>query len=255
MSHDGGDSWAGITGNEFQDAPVTDLAVSPYDPNVVFAATSLGLFRTKDGGVIWSKVSSLSPNASVRTVGVSPADPKRLLAGIPGQGLFLSEDGGLTWRQSSAGLEPNGSHRDVIFDPTSPMIVFTSDLLSGVYRSEDGGKTWVKLREGLTHRAATSLSISSDGLHLYTGTSGGGVFRLDLNGIPPQPVVAATSPAPTPAPLATEPLPPSSAATQPTAPVPTPQPPGGGLCGGAVAFPSALAIAGILWRRMRHHRK
>jgi hypothetical protein len=85
----------------------------------------------------------------------------------------------------SAGLEPNGNHRDIVFDAAHPGVVYTSDISSGVYRSDDGGETWLKLSEGLTTRAATGLSLSADGNHLYAATSGGGVFRLDLNGKPP----------------------------------------------------------------------
>jgi hypothetical protein len=80
---------------------------------------------------------------------------------------------------------PNGNHRDIVFDAAHPGVVYTSDISSGVYRSDDGGQTWLKLSEGLSSRAATGLSLSADGNHLYAATSGGGVFRLDLNGKPP----------------------------------------------------------------------
>jgi len=75
-------------------------------------------------------------------------------------------------------------------------------LFSGVYRSTDGGFTWLKINNGLTTRAVTDLSLSSDGNHLYAATNGEGVFRLDLDGRPPaagptpqpgEPAVPATS--------------------------------------------------------------
>jgi hypothetical protein len=99
--------------------------------------------------------------------------------------LYISSDRGTTWQLASVGLEPNGEHRDIVFDNIHPGIVYISDIKSGVYHSEDGGQTWRKINEGLTNRAANALSLSADGNHLYAGTSGGGVFRLDLNGNPP----------------------------------------------------------------------
>ncbi|MGB2962950.1 MAG: hypothetical protein WBB69_03095 [Anaerolineales bacterium] len=185
VSQDGGSNWVNITGKEFQDLPVTDLSIDSTDANIVYAATQGGLFKTIDGGTSWTPIPSLSGGEPVRTVGLSPADPQRILAGVQSRGLYLTEDGGVTWRQVTAGLEPNGNHRDIIFDPTNPEIVYTSDISSGVYRSEDGGLTWLKLYQGLTTRMMTSLSISANGLHLYAATSGGGLFRLDLNGEPP----------------------------------------------------------------------
>ena len=184
-SRDGGTNWELVTGEAFAEAMVTDLAIDPRDAGVLYVATYEGLFSTRDYGNQWTEVKVQPGNPPVRTVGIDPSDPERMLAGIPGRGLFHSQDGGTTWRQVSAGLEPNGNHRDIVYDPAHPGVVYTSDILSGVYRSEDGGETWQKLNTGLTNRAATGLSVSHDGLHLYAGTSGGGVFRLDLNGEPP----------------------------------------------------------------------
>jgi len=40
-------------------------------------------------------------------------------------------------------------------------------------------------------RAVNRLAVSNDGLHLYEATEGGGVYRLDFNGKPPQPAKSA----------------------------------------------------------------
>jgi photosystem II stability/assembly factor-like uncharacterized protein len=186
LSRDGGASWELITGEVFKNAMVTDLAIDPTDAHLVYVATRDGLFRSKDAGGSWQKINGLPPNASVRTVAVNPQDPQSLIAGVPAQGLFISRDAGESWYQVSAGLEPNGDHRDIVFDLAHSGVVYTSDIASGVYRSEDGGESWHKLSEGLTSRAATGLALSMDGNHLYAATSGGGVFRLDLNGKPPE---------------------------------------------------------------------
>jgi photosystem II stability/assembly factor-like uncharacterized protein len=185
LSRDGGASWNLISGGAFNAAIVTDLAVHPENASVLYVACSEGLYLTRDYGGTWSKVAGLPTNAPVRTIAVDPEKPEILIAGVPNQGLYRSEDGGGNWRSVSAGLEPNGNHRDILFDAAHPGVVYTSDIVSGVYRSEDGGHTWEKLNEGLTNRAATTLSLSADGNQLYAATSGGGMFRLDLNGEPP----------------------------------------------------------------------
>jgi photosystem II stability/assembly factor-like uncharacterized protein len=186
LSRDGGATWEVITGESFSAAKVTDLAVDPNDAGTLYVACFEGLYKTMDYGSTWTQVGGLPQGASVRTIAVHPTDPQHLIAGLPNQGLYLSQDGGNSWKPITAGLEPNGNHRDILFDPSDSTVVYTSDIISGVYRSEDAGETWRKINDGLTNRAATALSLSADGQHLYAATSGGGVFRLDLNGKPPQ---------------------------------------------------------------------
>jgi hypothetical protein len=53
------------------------------------------------------------------------------------------------------------------------------------------------MSNGLRTRAVNSLALSADGWHLYAGTEGEGVFRLDFNGQPPaagQPLMNDTTP-------------------------------------------------------------
>jgi photosystem II stability/assembly factor-like uncharacterized protein len=184
-SIDGGASWKVITGDLFKDAILTDVAVDPINEKVVYVASEIGLFKSSDGGASWIAPSTFLDGKPVRTVAVDLSDSNHILAGVQNMGLFVSHDGGVNWQQVTAGLEPNGVPRDIVFDPTTKDTVFLGDIFSGVYVSRDGGERWQKLSNGITNRAVTSLALSSDGLHLYAGTSGGGVFRLDLNGQPP----------------------------------------------------------------------
>ena len=192
VSKDGGQTWESITGPEFNHVPVLDIAIDPSDPDTVYTATQNGLFKSTNSGEDWTSFPGL-PEGATRTAGISPKNSNMLFAGVELKGFYLSQDGGISWQQVSSGLEPNGSHRDLVFDPSNPQIVYLADLFSGVYRSTDGGISWEKINSGLSTRAVTSLSISSDGQHLYAGTNGEGVFRLDLNGIPPLGSVNTTS--------------------------------------------------------------
>jgi hypothetical protein len=79
-------------------------------------------------------------------------------------------------------LAPEASVFSVVYDPTDSSIVYLADRGSGVYLSTNGGETWQPLNEGLTHRTALKLAISSDGTVLYASIEGAGVYRL---GTPP----------------------------------------------------------------------
>jgi photosystem II stability/assembly factor-like uncharacterized protein len=188
ISHDGGEHWQQTSDPQMQNLAVDKLAVDPQDARSVYAATFYkGLFRSSDGGQSWSQVrGGLPAGKSITTVDIDPHDSNIIYAGRNQGGLYRSTDGGATWRQVAAGLPAEGVITDVEFDPVNPQVLYTTEVFSGVYRSLDGGKTWRALNDGLTVRSFNALAISSDGLHLYAASEGMGVFRLDLNGRPPQ---------------------------------------------------------------------
>ena len=139
-------------------------------------------------------------------------------------------------------MDPNEPIFTIAIHPADANTIFAGSMRSGVFRSQDGGKRWVRLNDGLVMRTVHDLLFSADGGTLYATTHGGGVFRLDLNGIPPQP-------APTPTILPTNTAQPAAAPTQPEgAPTATPAPssPLGKLpCGSALLPP--LAFMGWAW--------
>ena len=178
MSLDRGTTWSLAEDSLIRDMPVFNLAVDPFDANMVFAATEIGLLTSADGGLTWAVVNGQPGESRVRAVAVSPTNPPRVLAGVDGLGVYVSDDGGQTWQAGITGLEPNGSLHDLVVDPTNPQIIYASDYFSGVYRSSDGGLIWKRINNGLQNRAALGLAISADGQHIYVGTNGAGVFRL-----------------------------------------------------------------------------
>lgn len=117
-SDDGGETWAlapGSTGKPTFGTPppgyvhpdVHNVAIHPSSPELIFAATGGGLFRSEDGGSTWVK---LHPGYC-RDAWIDPADPRHILLGSAriagGQGgeLFVTRDGGATWAPADAGLD------------------------------------------------------------------------------------------------------------------------------------------------------
>ncbi len=185
-SIDGGRSWQKINTDLTQDSHVTGLAVATMDPQLVFASTAgKGILSSSDGGGTWDQKNTGLRNLNALSIAVHPLDPLSLLVGLSRGGVFRSADGGENWKASANGMAPESSITSIVFDPTKPDIVYASDLHSGVYRSTDGGKSWQLINNGLRMRSVNALAISSDGQHLYAGTEGEGVYRLDLNGQQP----------------------------------------------------------------------
>jgi photosystem II stability/assembly factor-like uncharacterized protein len=124
-SDDGGESWAlaaGSDGNPNLSGPpepfvypdVHDIAVHPSDPNLVFAATGGGFYRSGDGGATWD----LLYDCYCRGLWLDQDDSQHIIFGPAEQvgavgRIEESHDGGKTWHQASGSL-------DVPFPRTMP---------------------------------------------------------------------------------------------------------------------------------------
>lgn len=99
----------------FIHSDVHSIEVHPSSPDLVFAPTGGGLYRSEDGGRRWD---CIYPNAYCRAVWLDPQDPHRLLCG-PADGVDYNGriettlDGGRSWQPSSAGL-PVPWHRTMV---------------------------------------------------------------------------------------------------------------------------------------------
>jgi photosystem II stability/assembly factor-like uncharacterized protein len=191
VSRDGGTIWAEANDDSSRDAHVTSVAIDPGNLQTVYAATSdHGLLKSTNGGQRWTATSQrMGGSQQMLSVAIHPSDSKIVYAGQWQGGLYRSVDGGTTWTSSAAGMNPEATVSDIVFDPTNPQVMYAADVHSGVYRSVNGGATWTAASTGLRMRAVNALAISTDGQHLYAATEGEGVFRLDLNGQPPEPAL------------------------------------------------------------------
>ncbi|MCW5849222.1 MAG: hypothetical protein KIT87_03995 [Anaerolineae bacterium] len=84
---------------------VHSVAVHPASPDLVFAATHAGLFRSADDGVHWTQLYA----CYCRAVWVDPADPDHIIFGpaddVDRRGrIEETQDGGRSWRDASTGL-------------------------------------------------------------------------------------------------------------------------------------------------------
>lgn len=129
---------------------VRALAIDPANPQKIYLGTTDGhIFISQDAGEHWKLAGRAGPrqDSVVTAIVVNAKNPQRILASTwtrdeaQGGGVFLSEDGGLTWRAS--GLV--GHAVRALAGAPSNENVFVAGALDGVFRSLDGGATWQRI--------------------------------------------------------------------------------------------------------------
>ena len=189
VSTDGAASWAATT---LRAADVFMLEASPVDGRLAIAVTGDGAYRTRDGGVTWSRMpfDAQSIRLVIDQVVFDPHDPSIVYAVRPGRfnyspggcstvapdGVFRSTDGGETWQEADTGIAAvSGTSccaigcrpittraiRALVADPhrAGALLVLTR-AEHAAYRSTDGAATWTPIATDDT--VATLDSVAFD---------------------------------------------------------------------------------------------
>lgn len=136
-------------------------------------APSVGIFASSS----WQ--AGTLQQAHIRSLAVDPGNAQNVYAGDAQNGVFVSTDGGMTWKQQQNGLPPGATINALIFDSTGKKLYAASD--AGVYVSADGAKSWTKI-EGLPQDKYTSIAFDRQkSQSIYVGSEQHGVFA-SLNG-------------------------------------------------------------------------
>ena len=97
---DGGDSWVD-SDNGAGAGSFHALAIDPINTSTLYLGTSWGIYKSINGGVIWTKVAGYG---NTFVMAVDSSNTQTIYAG--GIGIHRSEDGGATWTDFNYGLNP-----------------------------------------------------------------------------------------------------------------------------------------------------
>ena len=152
-SEDDGKTWVRIGPRRgfAYEASVRCIAMHPRQPNIIFAGTERGLYRSDDTGANWQYVGSVLNPYYIWALAIDPVDPDVMFAGsgtpTPAM-IFRSTDAGKSWQKRpvavAAECEAVGTPRvtGIAFDPVEPKNIWVGLEVDGARHSSDGGETW-----------------------------------------------------------------------------------------------------------------
>jgi photosystem II stability/assembly factor-like uncharacterized protein len=173
-STDAGATWTLLGQEVFDRRTISQIVVSPLDPDTVFVAVggsgvhglsgNTGIWESTDSGLTWTNTTrAISTTVGFSDVEMDPTDPQTLYAavgsifGATANGVYKTTDGGATW--APAGNFPMGvgdGRITVAIAPADPQTLYASisgsgqagttfGRLAAVMKSTDGGTTWTAL--------------------------------------------------------------------------------------------------------------
>jgi len=157
---EGDQEWELLT-NGMPDSPsVRGLAIHPQKPEIVYAGTQSGPYRSTDHGDHWEKVDVPDHGLPVWSIIYSPRDPNVMYAGYESCEIYRSEDGGERWRQIpisvrfpdvTIGPGSNSAKRILMMSASTANSdeLYGAIEVGGLIRTLDGGEHWENLSHGL----------------------------------------------------------------------------------------------------------
>ena len=161
-SIDGGATWntTGLNWTIYQFRRIWKLLMHPLNPDIIYAATNNGIWKTSDGGNNWTNLFS----GGFYDIEFKPGDPTTLY--ITSDQFYKSTDSGLSWTHITNGLPADTlvNRAQIAVSPDQPDWVYflcgkqSGSQFYGIYRSVNSGNSFV-----LQTNSPNMFGYASDG--------------------------------------------------------------------------------------------
>ena len=194
-STDGGDNWRKLkTGLPSQDKGKIGLAISPQNPDVLYAAIELerrkgAVYRSENRGESWNKMSNTVSGATgphyYQELYADPNQFDRII--LVDVRMQVSNDGGKTFNRVKEKFKHSDNHAIVFRDDDPNYMLVGCD--GGIYETFDKTKTWRYISNlPVTQFYKLALDDTEPFYNIYGGTQDnstqmGPVRTLNANGI------------------------------------------------------------------------
>lgn len=178
MSLDHGETYTTLF-TSFMFLNIYELATDPNDTNIVWFSFGESLYKfdvTDPTAPVFEEI-TLPSTKLLYGIVTDPTNSDRIII-TQGINVYISEDGGATWEDSSTGLEILVDRDDMIFNASINPMNSNEYLISttqGIFASADSGETWTQIFDQQVDRAFYS-SENEDQIVAITHFSDGWLY-------------------------------------------------------------------------------
>lgn len=176
----GGLNWTFASGGITAERSIQTIAVHPTNPNIVWcgvfnglATSTVGLWKSTDGGTTWVVSNSGMTNFNILSLAVNPLNPNVVYAGssliLPAStgpvSAYRSNNGGSTWITIVNGLPQTSTDNNPVrclsvsnFDTSVVLAgLFMNAATGGMYLTTNGGQLWMLRHSGIYPATGTLI--------------------------------------------------------------------------------------------------
>lgn len=160
----GGTSWSLMNTDYLAAIGISDVAIDPNNPNILYIATgdgnaadtySIGVWKSTDGGTTWFATGLNWQVTQTRTTTRLLIHPTNgnILHCATSNGIWRTTDGGTNWTQSQA-----GDFKEIKYKPGDTNTIYACG--STFWRSTNAGVNWTQVTSGLPSVGVSRLAIA-----------------------------------------------------------------------------------------------
>lgn len=159
-------------------SPLKQLAVSPNSSQVIYASSFQRLFKTTDGGNVWTEISGVP--GVIQHITVHPGNPNKIWLAIGGYNSSnkVFELNGTTFTNLTGNGLPNVPVNTILYQTgVYNRLVVGTDI--GVFAKTDSTSIWSPLGQGMPAAIITDLEYTFANGKLRASTYGRGVWEIE----------------------------------------------------------------------------
>ncbi|WP_440881917.1 WD40/YVTN/BNR-like repeat-containing protein [Tenacibaculum sp. C7A-26P2] len=151
------------------------IIIDPNDPDIIYVAaigspwgvhSERGVYKTTNGGRTWKQILFENNKTGAADLVMDPSNPNKLIAamwehkrdpwffksGGKGSGLYITHDGGDSWKKitSEEGIPEGALGRiGIAISPSNPNVIYAliESKKNALFKSTDGGFKWKKIND------------------------------------------------------------------------------------------------------------